>query len=212
MTDKTTKTLHAEIKKAEDDQRLVFAEVYAPDKLDSQKDFASAEVIRKAAYDFLANARVLNVDTNHDRVPNGSVVVESFIAREGDPDFIPGSWVIGVYVPSDDVWAMVKSGELNGFSLDGTGIRTETEITLVLPEVLKGRTTKAGDDDHDHEFIVWLDKDGNFIGGMTDEGPDGSKHEIIAGTVTEVSKNHKHLFSYVEGVILVRNDDEDADD
>jgi hypothetical protein len=204
----TKNAITAAIKKTDDDERLVFAEVYAPDKLDSQNDFMSAETIRKMAYDFLANARVLNVDTNHNREPNGSVVVESFIARAGDPDFIVGSWVIGVYVPDDTIWAMVKSGELNGFSLDGSGKRTEVEVTLILPDIMKGRTMKAGEDEHDHEFIVAYNKDGDFIGGWTDVGPDGFRHEILRGTVTETANGHAHRFSYVEGVILVNTDDD----
>jgi hypothetical protein len=208
----TDNAISIAIKKADEDQRLVYGEVYAPDKLDSQNDFMTAETIRKMGHEFLANARVLNVDTNHDRVPNGSVVVESFIARDGDPDFIPGSWVVAVYVPSDDVWAMVKSGELNGFSLDGTGVRVATEVTLILPDVMKGRTSKHEDDDHDHEFVVWYDGDGNLIGGMTDAGPDGHKHEILRGTVTENSNGHNHRFSYLETVVMVYGDDDDQAD
>ncbi|QIG66811.1 DNA methyltransferase/prohead protease protein [Rhizobium phage RHph_TM16] len=207
----TTDAISIAIKKTDEDQRLVYGEVYAPDKLDSQNDFMTAETIRKMAFEFLANSRVMNVDTNHDRVPNGSVVVESFIAREGDPDFIPGSWVIGVYVPSDEIWAMVKSGELNGFSLDGTGVRVATEVTLTMPDIMKGRTTKA-DDGHDHEFVVWFDGDGNLIGGITDEGPDGHKHEILRGTVTEDASNHNHRFSYLETVVMVYGDDDDNAD
>jgi len=115
-----------QIKKVDQEEQVVFGEVYAPSFPDSQGDFMSSEEIKKMAYNFLRKGVPSNIDVNHTQQPSGSYVVESFIAREGDPTFIPGSWVLGVKVPDPQVWRMVKSGELNGFSLDGIGVRTPT--------------------------------------------------------------------------------------
>ena len=80
-----------QIKKLDQDEQIVFGEVYAPDFPDSQGDYMSAREIKKMAYNFLQKGNVSNIDTNHSQVPNGSRVVESFIAREGDPIFTPGA-------------------------------------------------------------------------------------------------------------------------
>ena len=103
------------IKKADDELQIVYAEVYAPNIPDSQGEFMQPTTIRKMAHSFLAKGFVNQIDTNHDNVTNGSYVVESFIARKNDPDFIEDSWVVGVHVPDSDLWAKIKKGELNGF-------------------------------------------------------------------------------------------------
>jgi hypothetical protein len=113
--------------------------------------------------------------------------------------FIPGSWVLGVHVP-DNEWALVKSGELNGFSMDGFGVRVETVIELDLPEMVTGKCD-PGPDGYVHTFYVKFDEEGNFIGGETDAGPDGHRHKILRGTCTEVTNGHSHRFSFVEGVL-----------
>ena len=193
------------IKKLDQEEQIVFGEVYAPRFPDSQGDFMTPDEIRKMAYNFLRKGVTSNIDVNHSQKQSGSYVVESFIAREDDPIFIPGSWVIGVKVPDPAIWRMVKSGELNGFSLDGLGIRHETTFEIEMPELLKGETDSIGG--HLHVFTVKFDEDGNFLGGVTDPGPNGHVHQIVRGTVTESADNHTHRFSFVEGVLnaQVRN-------
>jgi hypothetical protein len=80
----------------------------------------TAEEIEKMAYGFLENMRNANIDRNHDDKPNYGVVVESFIARKGDPDFPPGAWVLGTHVTDDETWEAIKSGEITGYSIAGT--------------------------------------------------------------------------------------------
>ena len=186
------------IKKTTDEQQIVFGEVYAPGFPDSQVDFMSAETIRDMAYGFMKKSATTKIDVGHSRDECGAFVVESFIARDDDPVFIPGSWVIGVKVP-DDVWALVKSGDLNGFSLDGMGTRVPTMFENEMPELLKGETSEVGG--HQHEFLVKFDEDGSFLGGRTSAASDGHYHTILRGTATEVANGHSHRFSFVEGVL-----------
>ena len=190
-----------QIKKLDDEEQVVFGEVYAPNFPDSQGDVMSREEVKKMAYNFLRKGVTSNIDVNHSQDPSGSYVVESFIARDGDPIFIPGSWVIGVKVPDAAVWKMVKSGELNGFSLDGYGVRTPTTFSVEMPELLKGETMTEGN--HSHQFVVKYDRQGNFLGGYTNPASDGHVHQIVRGTVTEPSSGHVHRFSFVEGVLNV---------
>ena len=185
------------IKKLDAEEQLVFGEVYAPGFPDSQGDFMTRESIKKMAYEFMRKSAMGNIDTQHSQTPNGSYVVESFIARDDDPTFIPGSWVMGVKC-ADAEWALVKSGELNGFSLDGMATRTPVVLEIDMPEILKGETTET--DRHSHTFFVKFDDKGNFLGGHTSPARDGHIHAIKAGTCTEMAMNHNHRFSFVEAV------------
>lgn len=188
------------IKKTDEELRLVFSEVFAPGFPDSQGDFMTAETIRVMAHTFLRNGLVSKVDVGHSQVESGCFIVESFIAREGDPVFLADSWVVGIHVPDDEIWAAIKSGELNGLSLDGFGVRIPTVFEVDIPDTLVGVTSVT--DDHSHEFYVRFDDKGNFLGGSTSPAStDGHVHTITRGTVTDTVNGHSHRFSFVEEIV-----------
>ena len=196
------------ISKVDAHEQLVYGEVYAPLSLDTQGDFMTAEEIKKMAHKFLKSGQVNAVDTEHDLKENGSFVVESFIARPGDPDFSEGSWVAGVHVVDPEIWNMVQKGEINGFSMFGKAGREEPRIVEIeIPDdgIIKGDTEpSASADVHIHEFHVELDAEGNVLRGWTSEaGPDSHVHIIKGGTVTEPGglDVHKHRFDYFKAVI-----------
>lgn len=184
-------------KKFDEEKQIVYAEVYAPGLIDSQGDFMTGEEIEKMAWRFMAHGRVTKVDTEHDLIDNGSVVVESFIARPNDPDFIDGSWVVGVHIPDDANWEKVKKGELNGFSMYGGAVRKERVLEIEIPDdgIIKGDT--AASEDHTHQYHVRFDEQGNFLGGYTDS-VNGHQHRITKGTATEQEAGHSHRFSFME--------------
>jgi len=184
------------IKKTDDDRQLAYGEVYLPMIPDSQGDFMTEIEIEKMAHRFMKNQLLYGVDTEHDMADNGSVVVESFIAREGDPDFIKGAWVAAIWVP-DDLWPLVKSGELGGFSMYGGGERIATMITIEVPDdgILKGETGEM--EDHIHKYTLRFDSEGSFLGGETNT-VNGHLHQITKGTVTDKADDHRHRFSFVE--------------
>ena len=124
---KITKEHIVEFKKSDSKQQIVFGEVYTPNRRDSDGNFMTTETIEKMAHDFLENNRNDQVSKAHDGNTDKGCVVESFIAREGDPDFIAGSWVVGVHVPNAKIWKYVENGELTGFSIEGTGELIEEE-------------------------------------------------------------------------------------
>lgn len=194
----------AVIKTADDKQRIVWSEVYAPMRPDSDGEYMDAEGIRKMAYQFMREMKLGQVDTMHtnDIVPQARVV-ESFIARKDDPTFMEGAWVVGIHVPDDATWERIEKGELNGFSMEAMVIKTPMEVILEIPPVVEGLTLK-GDDGHVHKFMVAYNEDGDFLGGKTDV-VDGHSHLIRRGTVTEVSDNHAHRFSHVEGLNIVES-------
>lgn len=186
------------ISKLDADKQLAYGAVYMPMIPDSQGDFMTAEEIEKMAHGFMKDGNLRNVDTQHDLCDNGAIIVESFIVRKGDPDFIEGSWVAGVWCP-DDIWPLVKSGELAAFSMYGKGERIPTMITIEIPEdgIIKGDTDKM--DDHEHKFIIKYSDEGSFLGGETNV-VNGHSHEIIKGTATEDSDGHRHRFSFIEAL------------
>lgn len=190
------------MKIAAEDKQIVWGEVYVPGSLDTDREFMTAETIETMAYDFMRSGKLGRIDVNHDNhLVAGASVVESFIARPGDPDFIEGAWVVGVHVPDPIVWNQIKTGELNGFSLEALVMGEWTEMEMEIPPVVTGKTmpsTKDGDD-HFHTFYVTYDPEGNLVGGRTDE-VDGHWHEIKTGTITEEVDGHKHRFSFIEGL------------
>lgn len=197
------------IRKRDDELQIVWGEVYVPGLPDSQGDFMDADEIRKAAYSFAANQRLDKIDRMHDGHDCGAFVVETFIAREGDPTFIPLAWVVGVHIPDPEIWEAVKSGEFNGFSLEGKAVRTEKQFEIDLPEEITGRTST--DNEHDHGFTVRFSDQGEFLGGETSADADPTVpgeihvHKIQKGTVVEVAgvKPHAHRYSISEAILEV---------
>lgn len=189
------------VTKAESKLQILYSEVYAPDRPDTDNEYMKAEEIQKMAHEFLREAKVRKIDTYHNnKLVEGAAIVESFVARENDPDFIPGSWVVGIHIPDKDVWAKVEKGELAGLSMEAEVFKETQEVEVEIPDVVRGMTTKS--EDHEHEFFVRYDEQGRFIGGVTSM-VDGHRHVIKAGTRTEETDNHRHGFSSVDNVQIV---------
>lgn len=125
--------------KADDEQQIVWGEVYvpwtgegAPPKADrdTHGNWARPEEIQKMAYEFMRKQRINKIDKNHDEKVTGDYIVESFIAREGDPDFTPGAWVVGTKIVKAATWTQIKKGEITGYSIGGTA--------LIIPDAEEG--------------------------------------------------------------------------
>lgn len=200
-------TRFAQIKKLDEELQIFYAEVYVPNVPDSQGDFASIEEVRKFAHRFLANGRVHKIDRQHNNKETGSVVVESFLAREGDTDFIIDAWVVGIHVPDKAIWKDIKDHKINGLSFEGFVHKRPQIVEMEVPEKIEG-VTKIGDDEepHDHDYVVRFDDKGNFLGGRAlpgkSEGAD-HPHIIKHSSVTEEGgpRAHKHRFSFLEVLV-----------
>jgi len=189
------------IAKLDAKKQIAYGMVYLPYVPDSQGDFMTPEEIERVAHNFLKKGAVEAIDTEHSLVRNGSAAVESFIARPGDPDFVPGSWVLGVHIPDKGIWAKAESGELGGFSMYGTGRRQQRIVEIEVPDegVLFGKTEATGGAGaHEHIYALDFNDKGDFLGGETDE-INGHTHMIRKGTVTEPGPDgHRHRFSFVD--------------
>lgn len=191
-------------KTVQEDQRLVFAEVYAPLRVDSDREYMDSKGIKDMAYKFMKAMKLNNVDSAHtNELVEGACVVESFIARKGDPDFIEGAWVVGMHIDNDEMWEKVKKGQINGFSMEAMVNKDTVDVEMILPPIIDGKTLKA-EDGHEHTFHVAYDEEGKFLGGKTDS-VNGHFHIIKRGSVTEEASDHAHRFSHLEDIVLVEH-------
>lgn len=127
---KSANEVYVPLKKVDDEQRMVYGIVYAPDDPDTDDDYASAETIKAAAHDFMRAGRTQQIDKQHDFNPDEGYVAESWLVRQPDalfPDEIEGAWAVGIKVLEDDTWEMVKSGDIGGISLAGFAQREQTK-------------------------------------------------------------------------------------
>jgi hypothetical protein len=182
--------------KQEGERQIVMGEVYAPDRPDSQGEYMTKEEILKMAHEFVRAKKMDQIDILHNnKVVKGCSVVESFVAPDGSKDFLPGSWVVAVHIPDLALWMAIKSGEINGFSMQALVTRHEHDVEIEIPPVVTGMTSKS--EDHQHVFYVTYDDEGLFKGGVTNQ-VNGHQHRILAGTHTEDTEGHSHRFSSVD--------------
>ena len=110
--------------KADEAKKIVYGVVLEPHTVDLQGDVLSIDEIEQAAYAYLVNSRV--VGDSHSRLAEAEVV-ESYLAPTdielGGQQISKGTWIMGVRILNEDMWAQVMRGEFTGFSIGGTGER-----------------------------------------------------------------------------------------
>lgn len=121
----------APIIKIDEDGRRFYSVVYAPNEEDLQGEFASADDIQKAAYDFMKNLRAVNIDKNHSFENEQAFVAESWLIRKDDPLFPEekeGSWAVGIIVEDDDVWKEILDGKIEAVSMGGIADKVQDQF------------------------------------------------------------------------------------
>ena len=113
------------IAKIAEEKRLVYGIVLEPDEVDAHNDTISAEVIEKAAHDFMAR---YNKETQLGYMHKmfgqiGIELVQSYVSlntfKMGGEKVKKGSWVMVTHVINDQVWDKVKKGKITGYSIGG---------------------------------------------------------------------------------------------
>ena len=122
------------IKKADDEQRLIFGWASMVEKngqlvIDKQGDIILPHDLERAAYDFTLTSR--QQGDMHKTVGVGRLVESMVFTKEKQdalgialPDGVVGWWV-GFKVDNDEVWAAHKRGDRPEFSIGGMGHRVE---------------------------------------------------------------------------------------
>jgi hypothetical protein len=186
--------------KSEEDH-FVLAEVYSPLHVDTDGEAMTAEEIRKMAYRFLSEGKVRKIDVQHNQQESGCVMVESFIARDNDPDgFIKDSWVAGLVIPSGEVWDKVKKGELNGFSFLGEVRKIPVQAKVTVTRKMVGETEDSIEGllpAHSHPVTITFSENGRVEPGWTDEAF-SHRHPVQRATATEPELEHGHRIILVE--------------
>jgi len=183
----------------EDFERVVLAELLVPNVPNSWGDIYTPEAVKEFCYAF--SQQGFGLDVEHDQVNVAGVeffVVESFIARAGDPDFIEGSWVIGVKILDDDLWARVLSGDINGFSFQADVFMTPVEIVYEqATRVVIGTTEPDPFDGHTHTYTVVIGPLNKVISGGTGI-TDNHMHSITGASVTGLGNGHTHRYQVID--------------
>lgn len=103
------------------DEHIVYGIVYEPNTEDAQGDQASAEEIKKAAYNFMENVQQFRVMHKGKKVK--IKILENYIAPVdftiGKRKVKKGAWVLVTRVLDEAVWKAIKAGKLTGYSMAG---------------------------------------------------------------------------------------------
>lgn len=107
------------------EERTVTGVVLQPEVVDAQGDIMSAEVIRKAAHNFLSRYnKATKLGFMHKVFGKYKFdLYQSWLAPQdvviNNTTVKTGSWIMTVYVGDDKVWDMVKKARIKGFSIGG---------------------------------------------------------------------------------------------
>ena len=175
------------------DEQLVYGQVYSPDTLDSHGHYMTASELRQVAHRFMVDGLGTSIDVMHDNILVDATIVESFIARKGDPDYEEGSWVAVTKIHDQGVWERVKNGELNGYSFEILTYSSDVVVEYEFETWHYGFTDPHPSDKHTHPFMVRLGDDGEIAWGRTGVGSDGSPgHYIKSSNITSAAAGHTH--------------------
>ncbi len=185
----------ARVRRIDEAKRVVYGEVYPPMVMDTYGEFMLPDDVETMCHRFAQLTLSETIDTNHDNEPNGSFPVESFICRAGDPDFLEGTWVIGIKVPDDHIWAQVMRNELNGFSFEALVKPVEVVAKVDVLRDHVGQTEPGGANEHTHMFFLQLNEFGRVMFGSTSV-VDAHDHSITSASRTGPGGDDRHTHRF----------------
>jgi hypothetical protein len=118
--------------KAATEQRYTLAVAYPADRVDLQGEYMTAAELEKAAWAYAARYRGVGL-VHVDGTDGAGTVVESYIYR--GPDWTvrapngasvvvkSGDWLLGI-TWDDTAWRLIRSGRLDGMSMQGSATHT----------------------------------------------------------------------------------------
>ena len=179
-----------------DELRLVEGIIYAPYQLDTWGTMMLPEDIAKMAYDFSVKRMSHSVDHEHNEIASGCEILRHWLALKNDPDGYPeGAWIGVTKIHNDDMWEMVKRGDINGYSVHCYA--SEVPFTGIVNRVTRASgTTEQSTDNvllppHAHDLILDFDASGQVVITRTSEVL-GHRHSVYYATATEKVFDHCH--------------------
>lgn len=144
--------LTVQITKSNDEQQRIYGVVLDPYQVDAHNDWIPPRDVKETATRFLKESRVIGFEhqTTAKAVPVESFVEaypsdedeklayanephKAYVRKFGNDKIHSGAWILGVEL-GDEEWALVKSGEIDAFSIGGFGEKYET-TTSEMPQV-----------------------------------------------------------------------------
>ena len=181
-------------------ERIVYSELLIPETPNAYSDYHTLSSVREFAYSFMIKGFFIDEEHDNIDISDRVHVVESWIARKGDEDFIEGAWIVGMYIGDDEIWNKILTGELNGFSYEAMVEFTPAVVDAPVIRTVYGITEPDTVDGHTHDYFVLLDPTGNVIAGGTTEDDSDHTHLIRRHTFTDEAAYHLHVFNYIQGV------------
>ena len=177
------------------DEQIVMGVVYPSMVSDTDTDFTGPEGNWQAYWNILQKAELPKIDVYHDGNAIDARVVRLFVTLDGDPDFPPNNLVAMVKIGDVNVWADVKKGVLNGFSLKGDALSEKGIAQVERPIKASGTTELSMDEDpfppHDHDADLQWDENNLVI--PTNTGVRlGHSHPVDELTATGAAVDHAH--------------------
>ena len=122
---------------AEDEKQIITGPALIPDKLiyrihpqtkEEFNCFFTAETINQISQRYLIEANQSNVNLEHEKKVLDVCMIESWIIEDSKTDkayalgmeLPKGTWMCSMKVNNKEVWQQIKSGDLAGFSVEGT--------------------------------------------------------------------------------------------
>lgn len=123
------------------ERRFVLGIAYPALRKDGHGEWMTPETVEATAWEFLRSGRQIGV-FHADGTVGHADVVESYIHR-GAPETYdlgdgasvtvnPGDWVLGAIFDAQ-LWSLLKAGQLDGWSIDGTGRRRKAPLPAAAP-------------------------------------------------------------------------------
>ena len=189
----TKSVVHSDmrIKKLNSEKQIVYGEVYAPEVIDSHGDIMDASSVEDLAHNFLLASKNHNIDVMHNNKPIQASVVESFIARAGDPDYVEGAWVVATKIFDSVIWDGIKRGLYNGYSMEALVNKEKRIVDVNIQNQAFGLT--EDNSGHTHAYYVEINDKGQVVGGSTSE-ENGHSHVIKSSSSTEFTNDHTHRY------------------
>lgn len=126
-----------EIVDKDESEQIAYGAVLVPDELDHQLDYIRGDTIRELAKNYRERFESGDVygGVMHAVFPSGVTLAEDRVLDEpetlGSHDFPTDTWIQGYKFEDSELWSLVESGVLGGYSIGGTA---KGRITNPIPE------------------------------------------------------------------------------
>lgn len=170
-------TVDYAVTRKSDEERYTLGVLYVPGARDSDNEFIDSDELQKAAWDYMRSGYRGVRDTHTER-EIGELVelitwpfpvdVDTRTGKDGEvlKYRLPAGSVFAGVVWTDEVWPLVKSGKVRGYSLGGRAIRLkEAADDEKMPRMAELRVTKdqpGGPIPNDPNETNWVEETGGL--------------------------------------------------